>query len=247
MIQRFALIFVLLLILPGCASFGRPGLVGPNTSGHMAPTQQSWGGLVALAEGSFSGQPSDAETATIGADIYEFDSNAAFTGGRIQVVIGGSAELTLDAWVTAINASGTELVRADKSGTDTLLLKSALTRGGTVTPADPSIVLAEAATNYSWVQGNVNMNTLGGQIASMLQHAVCTVTLTTDMLAGTAFRPCQFVFTPTRFDVYLQSSAGVPVLNFSDQVTISGNAILWTDAGATHPSNGDILTIEAWE
>ena len=108
-------------------------------------------------------------------------------------------------------------------------------------------MLAEAAAQFSWVQGNVNMNTLGGEALAAKKRSVCRVTLTTDMLAGNAFRACQFDFTPTRFIPYLESSAGVPKMNFSDQVTISGDAILWTDAGAVHPANGDILTIAAWE
>lgn len=240
----FVLLAVVGLALAGCAT---QGLVGPNTSGHLTITQQLSNGAVAIAEGSFPGNTSDTETVTIGADVYEFDSGGGVTGGRITVTIGVGAEATLDNLITAINANGTELVRADKSGTDTLLLQSAATRGGTAAAADPSIALTEAAVNFNWTPGNVNMNTLGGEASAAKKRSVCKVTLTTDMLAGSAFRPCQFDFTPTRFTVYLQSSAGVPKLNFSDQVTISGNAILWTDAGAVHPANTDILTIEAWE
>ena len=100
----FGLLMLAGLAFSGCAS---QGLMGTNASGHFVTTQQVMNGTVAVAEGSFAGNLTDTETITIGADVYEADDNANFTGGRVQVVIGGSAELTLDALIVAINASGT--------------------------------------------------------------------------------------------------------------------------------------------
>src|SRR5450830_461876 len=51
----------------------------------------------------------DTETVTIGRDVYEFDSNATFTPGRIRVVTATLTPVVASAALAAaINASGTQ-------------------------------------------------------------------------------------------------------------------------------------------
>lgn len=204
-------------------------------------------GSIAVAEGVFTGQPSDADTLTIGADVYEWDSNAAATEGRIRVIIGGSAELSLDALIAAINTSGTENILASKSGTDTIIIQSADNNGGTATNTDPSIVLADSTANFTWRPGNVNLNTLSGSASAYKKSSRATLTATTALIGGASAIFFQFEFTPVDFLIQVRSSVGVLKQNVSDQFTISGNRIVWTSAGATHVANTDIVSILAWE
>ena len=53
----------------------------------------------------FAGQPSDANTIQINQKTYEFDNNAAITGGNISVTIGGNIGATLANLITAIETN----------------------------------------------------------------------------------------------------------------------------------------------
>lgn len=222
------------------------GLAAGSAAGdslRYEQAQQQLNGAVAVFEGSFAGNLSDTETITIGADIYEADNNASITGGRISVTIGGSAELTLDALVTAINTQGTSNVLAVKSGTDTLVCKSATAPGGTAVAADPSIVLAETAAQFSWKPGAVNVNTLGGEAAALKKTAVAQLTITTDLVAASPTRLFTFDFTPSRIVSVYITAAGVPRYDVTDAFSISGNDLLWTSGGATHLANTNVVTV----
>lgn len=206
--------------------------------------QQQLAGAVAVAELVQSGQPVAGETVTIGADVYEFDG----AGSNINVAIGASAEATLDNLVTAVNGSGTENVRADKSGTTTLVLRSAASPGGTVAVGNPSIALSEAATNYAWNPGNVNLNTLAGEAQALKKHAIAVLPVTAALAALSTFRVCAFDFTPTRFLVGVMDSTGAPkVVHDTFAVDATTASIVWTSAGTIHLVAGDMVLVEAWE
>lgn len=72
-------------------------------------------GVFANALVQISGVVSDGETVTVGAEVYEFDDDAAVTAGRIAVDVTGdlSAANALAKLTLAINASGRSGVRAE--------------------------------------------------------------------------------------------------------------------------------------
>jgi hypothetical protein len=97
---------------------------------------------------SFSGPSSDGETITIGAKVYELDTNGAITAGNIRVDISDdqSGVATINALVAIINSETTSLVTADGdtvAGTLTITHK--------VPGADGNeVAVATTCANASW-------------------------------------------------------------------------------------------------
>ncbi|MGE5537890.1 MAG: flagellar hook protein FlgE [Gemmatimonas sp.] len=90
---------------------GRAALTIDPTS-TSAITQSATGAftiptLTAYGSGTvtFSGQPADGDTITIGGTTYEFDNNAAVGGGNTAITIGGSLAATLANLDTAVTDS----------------------------------------------------------------------------------------------------------------------------------------------
>lgn len=202
------------------------------------------GASVAIAQLIFSGQPSATETITIGADVYEW--NGAFA--NINVTIGGTAELSIDALVIAINSSGTESVLADKLGTTYCRIRSADAPGGTVLAADPSIVLGEASTSVIWDVGNVNMNTLAGVAAGGRSYAAVAFTATSEMIDTSSEMRLDFPFTVTFFTVQVRSSTGAPRAATGDLFTLDNDGIKIAFATGAPPNiqATDLVTIVAY-
>jgi hypothetical protein len=235
----------------------------------LAAVQMKDGGSVAVAQAIFAGQPSDADTLVIGADTYEFctDAGDVADDAYIGVVIGASAEATLDNLVLAINATyagnahptlfktdsttpalanGTEYLLADKIGTTYCRIRSAVVAGGAVLSADPSIALdASGATNVSFDCSDVNMNTLGGKAASTARNsAVTQITITTAMITSTEIR-ISFPFTVAGFIMNARDASGLPVPITADTYLIDNGDVLLglgTDLGDT-----DVVTVLAWD
>ena len=144
-------------------------------------------GVIAMSSFAYTGQPSDTETLTIGADVYEFCTAAGSVASdtNIGVVIGGTARATYDNLVAAINASdadnahatlfqtddttpavanGTEdvlavAVNGGNTATGTIYLYAADATGGDkVEGAGPDIALSDTATNGGpWRKTNLNL------------------------------------------------------------------------------------------
>jgi hypothetical protein len=201
-------------------------------------------GAVAVAQLVFAGQPSATDTLDIGADTYEFDG----VGANINVPIAGSAELTLDNLVLAINGTtpageSTENLLADKLGTTICRIRTATAPGGTVVGADPSIVLdASAMTNGSFDCGDVNMNTLGGVAApSTAGYAVSILTITTAMITATTAR-VSFPFPVVAFTISAVDSGDIPHATWTaDTVKIDNGDVLF--GLGTDLANGDVVTV----
>lgn len=204
-------------------------------------------GIVAVARLFMPNQPVDTNTIGIGADVYEFDSGGGVTAPNIAVTIGGSAAATRANLISAINTLGTAFVRADEVGT-AVMVRSAVTRGGSATPADPNVALTEAITDALdfWDVGNVNLNTLSGQAYAYIKQATAVLTVNAGMVTAASFFVADFPFTPSGFTFQVRTSAGVIKL-VTDAVTIVNTAILYTLAGATQAANTDVITITAWQ
>ncbi len=109
-----------------------------NTSGQFIVNQESSFTVRKVADEysafdqfRFTANPADTNTVTINGRVYEFDNNAAITGGNISVTIGGTLAATLANLETAIEAndpqfpSGTNVrlrQNANSGANDTLVL-----------------------------------------------------------------------------------------------------------------------------
>lgn len=242
------------------------------TAGVLATDNAYDAGTVATWRMDFVNTPVTGDTATIGADVYEFRAAAEQISNDtyVGVFLGVSAAACLTNWVAAINGAGTgiadgilavggggpllvengtETVFADEIATD-LRCRYADAVGGTPAAGDPSIVLAENITNAAniWDCGDVNTNTLAGAIAGHRPHAVTQVTVTTAMITNGLM--INFPFVVTHFRVY-PSVAGVPrwqdtAVTDAFALTSEGIGCAFGGGAAPNIQNGDTLDIEAW-
>lgn len=195
-------------------------------------------GSPATAELIFSVQPTDADTLTIGADVYEFalvaTNNVLANTTNIGVEIGTDVAATKVNLIYAINARdpncrsatlvdsagaaakacGTEHVFADAI-TSRVRIASATAAGGDVIAANPSISLNEGITSATdiWAVSTsgvaVNMNTLGGRAAAPYATSIKCVTITAPMITNTYNFRFPFVMTSSSpFIVQVRDSAG---------------------------------------
>lgn len=230
-------------------------------------------GVIPSAALLFAQQPTDGDTVTIGADVYEFVNAAVNTvindDTHIAVVIGASAAATRANLIAAINATdadnqhatitladtitpalsnGTERVVADEVGT-TVRIRGANAAGGTPTAGAPSIVLAEAITHAAdiWSVGNVNLNTLGGIGASAIPSARSSFTVTAAMVTN-GFQ-LAFPFTVVGFTLFARASTGgIRAGAVGDLAVISTTNINFTFSGGAAPAwqATDVIIVEAW-
>jgi len=84
---------------------------------------------------TFTAQPADGDTLTIGGTVYEFDSNASVAAGHTAVTIGGTLAATLANLDTAVTDPRFSIL----NGTTAQVLQSAAGAPLTVTPASASI------------------------------------------------------------------------------------------------------------
>jgi hypothetical protein len=123
---------------------GEQGEPGTVTSGTPVNAVAAAGTL------TLTGSVADGETVTIGADVYEFDTNSSVGGGNLAVDVSGgaTAPAAVTALVATITASGTEPVSAVDGAGDTVVVTADV--AGT---AAESIVVATDAGNGSWGEG----------------------------------------------------------------------------------------------
>jgi hypothetical protein len=100
----------------------------------------------AYATLTFTGAVSDTETITIGADVYEFDTNSSVTPGNIAVDVSGGATApdAVTALVAAITTSGTEPVSGVDGTGDTVVVTADVAG-----VAAESILVSKSCTNAS--------------------------------------------------------------------------------------------------
>lgn len=189
-----------------------------------------------------SGQPADTGIVTIGDKVYEFDSNATVTAGRITVTIGGSAALTAAALIAAINANKPTIpVTAsadpvDASGSRVILTADRVGSNG-------NMVLTEAATNLT-VSGAGTM--LGGENGAIQTPARGSYIVEDEDILADCIKIPTGLTSPRFPTVQCLTTAGLVKVP-TWLLTISGEFILLTFAGATDPVATDVITWEAWE
>lgn len=94
---------------------------------------------------TFSGAVSDGDTVTIGADVYEFDTDSSVTSGNIAVDVSGgaTAPAAVTALAAAITASDTQGVGGVDGAGDTVDLTA------DVKGAAGNLALAKSGTNIA--------------------------------------------------------------------------------------------------
>jgi hypothetical protein len=189
-----------------------------------------------------SAQPADTGIVTIGNKVYEFDSNATFTAGRVQVVIGGDAEATAEALIAAINANKPAIpvtAEMDSVNASGYCIRLVADRVG----ANGNMVLTESATNLT-VSGSGTM--LGGENAGIQTPARGEYIVEDEDILADCIRIPTGLTSPRFPQASCRTTAGV-VKHPTWQMTVDGGDILLTFAGATDPIAGDIVRWEAYE
>lgn len=186
----------------------------------------------------------DAETVTIGNDVYEFDNNNSFTAGRIPVIVsaGLTPAIAGPALAAAINAnpqsrvnamslaSGARVLVTPKRTTDyaltTFTFAETLAGGGNAW--DSTTAFAGGATPYQWFE-----------LASRVPIAA-------EVTAG--FMDFVFPFIPTRVVVQIIVTATNAILAWDGAVTIdsTNRRVQIDNAGATDWATTHTVRVLAW-
>lgn len=210
-------------------------------------------GTIPSARLVMSAQPSNNDTIGIGGTTFKFVNALGAAVAQVQVLIGGNAAATLASLVKAINGTTAAAewveattpfavaVVADAVSTS-LRIRMATARGGTAKAGvSSSVALAEAITAAADIWSNSNLNETG-KAPTDVNEACGQFAITAQMVTNLANGvPIELPFTPTVVQWAVYTSAGVGKWTVSDAVTISGNALILTSAGATHVAAGDIF------
>lgn len=178
------------------------------------------------------------ETVTIGATVFEFNSDVSTpTAGRVNVALGATltAANAVDTLVATINA-GNYGVRATEMATNEILIVDR--NGGNSTLACTETM---AGTNNAWAAAAMFGGSNAGEylpVTVVAQRAANA----TDVALGVMRFP--FNFTPLTAVATVRTSAGV--FKAWDGVTsISGNVVSCDIAGSADFAAGDLVTVTA--
>lgn len=219
-------------------------------------------GAIPSSRIAFTANPTNNDTLTLGGAVIKFVTALGAVVAQTQVKIGGSAAATQALVVKAVNGiadaanitdGSTPLTAANVGAaivadavSTSVRVRLADARGGTaIAGTSASVVLSDAITGGGeWDHANLNET---GQAESAVSECRGKVTITTAMAtamaAGGVF--IELPFTPTTFSVGLFTSAGAQLLTITDTFTISGNALVLTQAGAVHLANTNIVYFAA--
>jgi len=180
----------------------------------------------------------DAETITIGADVYEFKTSGNPVAGHIKVDASGGVTPTLmsTALAAAINASATEKVTAVRVSANEILIIS--TNPGAITIACASTL---AGANNAWAAANM----YGGRAAGTRKESLQTrVPNATEVALATMH--FEFDFTPSTVIVRVGPTATPGVVTaFDGTVTISSGHVTLVDGGAVHLATSQTVIVSA--
>jgi len=230
----------------------REGMVYYDTTTKQQKTYLNAAWVAEGNEGSIanvsliqSGQPAPNDTITVGADVYEFDG----VGANINVAIGGSAELTLDALLAAAVASGTEALLWEKISATELRLSNADGPQGNAIPGEQNIAISESAANWVIDSGSpTNLNAQAGHNPMPQRYGHADLTVVAGMVSAGNTKRIHFPFTVVRFHVMVLDASGQIRDGFSDTFTIDNGDVLITFAagGVADLVATDVIHIEAW-
>jgi hypothetical protein len=207
----------------------------------------------------FSVNPTANDTLTLGGAVIKFVASLGAAVAQTQVKIGASAAATLAIVVKAVNGiadaanitDGTTPLTAanvgaavvgDSPTATSFRILLATARGGTaLAGVSASVALSASITSGgAWDHANLNET---GKAETDVSEAAGKVTITTAMVTamGAAGVFIELPFAPTVVDAQFVTSAGAQKNTVTDTVTISGNALVLTSAGATHLANTDVV------
>jgi hypothetical protein len=179
----------------------------------------------------------DGETVVIGNDVFEFDNNATFTAGRIQVAIGGlTPAVATPALVAAINNYSTHRLLAVQISVNEVLVVS---RDDNAACGALACSETMAGANNQWANATFYTGSNGGTNVNMMQARAANAQ---EVALGTAH--FWFPFTVASVQVQVRTAAGVAKA-WDGAVTINGQRVTLDNAGATDWAAGDILTVDA--
>jgi flagellar hook protein FlgE len=127
---------------------------------------------------SFSGQPVDGDTISIGGTTYEFNSAGGVTAGNTAVTIGGTLATTLSSLATAVNdprvtatSGGLQILQSASGGALAVTPgSSAITTGAfTVPSAPPAVAFDGSGTPASF---NVSSLSVGGWLSGAADSSI---------------------------------------------------------------------------
>lgn len=238
--------------------FAAQGPVAVKRDGSRSALAMSRG-VVPSARLVFSSQPTAADTITIDGKVFTFVASLGAPAANVQVLIGGSAAATLASFVKAINGTVAPAewveattpfataILADVVGTS-LRIRLATARGGAAKAAvSGSIALLESITAAADIWNCANLN-VSGKSEFGAGASAYRLTVTAQMITATGFA-LELPFTPSAFLWGVTDSTGAPKAGtvITDTMAISGNALIFALAGATHVVAGDVISVVAFE
>jgi hypothetical protein len=216
-------------------------------------------GVIPNSRVLFSVNPTANDVLGIGSATIKYVASLAAQTAQTQVKILGTAALTLAATINAINGTPdsnvvqgstpvTATVVADAATATQLRLRLANARGlPAVSGVSASVALTASISGGASAWTNDNLNTMGKKLTDVREASIqfaFTAAMITALATGVFV---ELPFTPTVWQFEVTTSAGVGKWTVTDTLTASGNALVYTSAGATHAVAGDILSIWAQE
>jgi hypothetical protein len=175
----------------------------------------------------------DTETVTIGNDVYEFDNNATFTAGRIQVVIPGLTPTNATpCLVAAINAYSSHRLLAIQISVNEVLVVS---KDDASAVGQIACTETMAGANNAWSTATMTAGCAAGTAVTMLQQRAATAQ---DVAIGTA--RFYFPFTVAAALCMVRTTAGV-VKTWDGATTFTGQRVDMDNAGSSDWAATDVL------
>lgn len=179
----------------------------------------------------------DGETITVGSTVFEVDTNAAITAGRVAVDCSGGVTPTLfgTAFVAAFNAQQLGLKAYKVSANVVVIYDHNPGPGATLATTETL-----AGANNGW--GAATLVRVGEPTTAknvvMQSRAANAVEDSAEVMVFA------FPFTPTEFTVSVRTAAGVAKA-WDGAATIAGNLIILTSSGTTDIDDTDVVTVTA--
>lgn len=239
-----------------CAADGTPTLVSisgdlsiSNTGVATVSGTGTFNGASSVGYADITGTTSDGETVTItdgGAisEVYEFDTDASFSGIQVDISGGNSATQSATALVSAINANST-IVSAFTAGDGTVHIMSRIADDNNYTLADTATnIVVSAATTDAGNLANAAMKVYGGKRTITAQDVTTTTDTGGTILLG-AVPTSQNPLTTQLFvrdSSFLLKALASSAINWVQiDTNYYGLLLSETQAAATELTAGDII------
>ncbi len=180
----------------------------------------------------------DAETLTIGNEVYEIDNNAAVTAGNILVDCSGGLTPTLAgaALVATINARTQQGITAKAISVNEILIVTRIGIAGRALACSETL----AGANNAWAAGAMYG---GSDIYKGVQLQARAVNANEVALAAMRFA---FPFNPLAALVQVRTAAGASKA-WGGTTTLTGDRVDLANTGSTDLAATDVVTVFAGE